>query len=465
MSISNISAPSVLPSLFNQKIKGAEDLELIKSRPFPPLYNVCFIGHVDSGKSTTVARLLFDTGRVAPHVFDKFEREAAAINKQSFKFAWLLDSAKAERQRGITISIAHAEWSTDNRYFTLIDAPGHADFMKNMITGASQADLAVLLIDAQKGLIEGLTTEEHLFLVRGSGITSLIIALNKFNLIPKQHRLSIVNQRVEESLALAKKCGFHPENVVVVPVNSYDGWNLKNPIPPGELDGWTGPTLLEALDTIKLPPVDPSLPLRISIENTYGKIGGTNLVVVGKVMSGIVYPGQEVCIKPANVFATVRSIQMHHKPIGYGIQGANIGIDLKGVGPEHCTKASIISDAKDRPAKTVSQFTIKNAIIKNHPTALSKGSNVVVHYQTGNCSCQILKIENIVSLTTGVATPGEVKCVEPGHLATITLKPDHDIVIEPVTQHPRNCRVMLRDSNKSIGLGTVSEVVYSNAQA
>jgi elongation factor 1-alpha len=466
MSISNISAPSVLPGLFSQKITCQEDVNALKkTSALLPLYNVCFVGHVDSGKSTTIARLLFDTGRVSPHVFDKFEKEASALNKQSFKFAWLLDSAKAERQRGITISLAHAEWSTDDRYFTLIDAPGHADFMKNMITGASQADLAVLLIDAQKGLVEGLTTEEHLFLVRGSGVTSLIIALNKFNLIPHEHRLDIIKERVEESLALAKKCGFNPQNVVMVPVNSFDGWNLKNPIPAGELDGWVGPTLLEALNDIPLPQLDADLPLRISIENTFGKIGGTNIVVAGKVMSGVIYPGQEICVKPANVFATVRSIEMHNKSIGYGTQGANIGIDLKGIKPEHCTKASIISDAKDRPAKSVKQFTVKNAIIKKHPTALVKGSHLIIHYQTGNCACEVLKIADIVDLTTGKQTMGEVNSVAPGNLATITLKPDHDIVIEPVSLHPRNCRVMLRDSNSSIGLGVVSSVVYSDAQA
>ena len=398
MSISNISAPSILPDLFNRKIESTQDIQKIKQDPPLPLYNVCFVGHVDSGKSTTIARLLFDTGRVAKHVFDKYEKEAAALNKQSFKFAWLLDSAKAERQRGITISLAHAEWSTKDRYFTLIDAPGHKDFMKNMITGASQADLAVLLVDAQKGILEGSTTEEHLFLVRGSGVTSLIVALNKFNLIDIQNRLEIVKQRAEEVLELAKNCGFNKENVIVVPVNSYDGWNLKDPIPQGELDGWVGPTLMEALNYIPLPKPDRLLPLRISIENTFGKIGGTNIVVAGKVMSGIIYPGQEICIKPANVFGTVRSIQMHRKPISYGTQGANIGIDLKGVKPEHCTKASIISDAKDRPAKSVCQFTVKNAIIKKHPTAVTKGSHLIVHYQTGNCACEVLKIENVMDL-------------------------------------------------------------------
>ena len=464
MATSNISAPSELPELFNKSVTSLADLDNLKKGPLLPLYNVCFVGHVDSGKSTTIARILYDTGRVASHVFEKFEKEAAALNKQSFKFAWLLDSAKAERQRGITISLAHAEWSTKDRYFTLIDAPGHADFMKNMITGASQADLAVLLVDAQKGIVEGQTTEEHLFLVRASGVTSLIVALNKFNLIPVKDRLSVVRERVEEVMDLSKKCGFNSKNVMVIPVNSWDGWNLKDSIPNGELDGWNGPTLIQALNDIPLPEPDPALPLRISIQNTFSKIGGTNIVVAGKVMSGLVYPGQEVSIKPANVVGVVRSLQMHRKPIGFGTQGANIGIDLKGVKPEHCTKASIISDAKDRTARSVDSFTIKNAIIKDHPTKIVKGSNLIVHYQTGNCCCEVVKITDTVCLKTGQKESGQVDSVKPGSIATLDLKPDKPIVVEPQSLHPRNCRVMLRDSNKSIGMGVVSSVVYSKKE-
>lgn len=468
-----IAAPSRLPELFNDKqiedktLTIEQKKEKIKNKKPLPLYNVVFIGHVDSGKSTTIGRLLFDTNRVSSHLLEQYKKQASAENKESFAFAWILDKTRAERKRGITIDLAHAEWDTPKgRYFTIIDAPGHADFIKNMITGTSQADLAVLLVDAKKGLLESDITEEHAFLVRASGVNSIIVALNKINMISNvQQRMQIINERIEEVSLVLRRCGFDQKNIIFVPVNSFDGWNISNYNYAHQIPGWTGPNLVDALDQIPLPEYDLNQPLRLSIENTFGNIGGTNIVVSGKVMSGILVPGQQVLIKPSNVVGIASSIEMHHKRLSYATAGANIGIDLKKVDASNCNKASIISDNDSKAPKSCSSFVLKNALIKYHPSKLTVGSHLIVHYQTGNVCCEILKIKDVRNLATKEFKQGQCNFVQPGCLAVLHLKPDRPIVVEPDSVHQRNSRVMLRDSNKTIGFGVVSEVEISKHQA
>lgn len=470
MSTQKLSATTNLPEVFSETEFNLEEVK--KKKPLP-LYNVCFIGHVDAGKSTCVCRILFDTGRVPLHVISQFEKEAKAVNKESFKFAWLMDSTKEERLRGITIGLSHAEWSTEHRYFTIIDAPGHTDFIKNMIVGTSQADLAVLLVDGVKGILEAGSTEEHVFLARGSGIKSIVVAINKLNMIPlNAGRMETFKQRSEEIMQLLKKCGYTKENVKIIPINAWQGSNIatrmvpdQNGVLKDDFPGYDGETLIQALDTIPLDEPNNQLPLRFSIESVFNKIGGTKVVVAGKVVSGVLYPGQIINLKPANCQGVVKSIEMHHKKLSYATAGANVGISLKDIEPDACTKASIISDAKDRPAKSVELIEIDNALIRQHPTQLTVGSKVILHYQTGNVCCEVSRIYNIRNLVTGKLTEGDVNAVPANHLAGLTLIPERPVVIEPLTQHPRLCRVMFRDCNRTIGCGAVTKVKYSSKEA
>jgi elongation factor 1-alpha len=438
-----------------------------------PIYNVCFIGHVDHGKSTTVSRLLYDTNRIPKHIIDAYEKEAAALQKKSFKFAWFMDRQKEQRERGITITLAHAEWNTPNRYFTMIDAPGHKDFTKNAITGISQADIAVLVIDAKKGIEDNTSTKEHALLAKASGINSIVVALTKVDTIPIEQRQSMLELRTKEAIAMLRGFNFDPSRIEVVPINSYDGWNLADKSQnQKELPGYNGYSLLEALDQIKVDEVDPNLPLRLSVEHICTKVGGTNIVLTGKILSGTLKPKDLVIIKPSCKVGEVRSLQMHHRPLNFATTGANIGVDIKNISVEDASKASIISHVKDAP-KVVSKFTVQRAVIMNHPTRLGKGAHVIVHYQTGNVSCMIESIRDVYDLTTyrgnfnekqtnSMApgyTSGEVDSVNPGSIACLTLVPDKPIVIEAQKDHPKLCRVILRDSNSTLGFGTVTEVV------
>ncbi len=222
-----------------------------------PHLNLAVIGHIDHGKSTLVGRLLFETGAVPPHIIEKYREEAKAKGKESFVFAWVMDSLKEERDRGITIDVAHQRFDTAKYYFTIVDCPGHRDFVKNMITGASQADAAILVCAAKEGVQS--QTKEHVFLARTLGITQLIIAVNKVDEVNyDKARYEAVKAELS---TLLKMVGYKPDEMNFIPTSAFKGDNLSK---PSENTKWyTGPTLLAALDLLKEPEKPTTLPLRI----------------------------------------------------------------------------------------------------------------------------------------------------------------------------------------------------------
>jgi len=446
--------PSILPQIFSDELK-------IEQKSLP-LYNVTFVGHVDAGKSTTATRILYDSGCIDSHLLDQYAKEAATYNKESFKFAFFFDRQKEERKRGITIDINHAEWATKNRYFTIIDAPGHRDFIKNMIVGASQADLIVLVVDSKKGLLEAVQTEEHAILARASGISSVVVALTKIDTIPSEIREATVKERIEECKALLQRSGYMQENIIYVPIDSWNGVNIihqdKNP----EVIPWyNGPTLIEALDTIPLEEPDKNLPFRLSIENVCTRIGGTSCVLTGKIMSGSVRPLDEVIIKPSNVKGIVRSIQMHHKELKYAVAGCNVGIDVKNVKEEDLERGSVLCHLNDRPVKGVSEFTLEKAVIRKHPSEICVGHNLIVHFQTGTVCCSVKSIKNVIEISTKKQTPGDCKSIKPGSIGDLVLVPEKPIAVETKEAHPRNSKIVLRDSGQTIGWGSIKSVILS----
>lgn len=448
----NLSAPSVLPNIFSNQSN---------TKPLP-LYNVCFAGHVDAGKSTTATRILFDSGAINPHLIEQYEKEAKTMNKGSFKFAWFLDGLKEERQRGVTINIAHAEWATKNRYYTIIDAPGHVDFKKNTIVGISQADLLVLVVDSKKGLLEAQQTEEHALIARASGITSIIVALTKIDTIPDDSRMSTIKERTEEVNALLAKCGYAPENCMIVPIDSWNGVNISSKDNVDKvLPGYNGPTLFDALDTVPLPPVDESLPFRLSVEDVRTKIGGTSCVITGKVLSGELVPNAKVVVKPSGDKGICKSIQMHYKEITRAITGCNVGVDVKNIDKEGIEKGSILCLLEDRPIKAVSEFTLEKAVVRKHPTQLTVNSNLIVCFQTGSVCAKIKSLSNMYNIAEKKATMGPIDSVPPGCLVDMVLVPDRPIAIDTKDVHPRNSRVLFMDSKELIGWGSVSKIVPS----
>lgn len=258
--------------------------------------NLAFIGHVDHGKSTLVGHLLLKTGVISEQKLGEGED----------KFRYVMDKLREERERGVTIDLAHAKFETDKYEFTIVDCPGHRDFVKNMITGASQADAAVLVVAADDGVMP--QTKEHVFLARTLGINQLIVAINKMDLVDyDEGRFKELKKEVSD---LLKIVGYKPDEIPFVPLSAFKGDNITE---KSENMGWyDGPTFLESLDTLKPPEKPIDLPLRIPVQDVYS-ITGVGTVPVGRVETGVLKVGDTVVFEPPGVSGEVKSIEMHHE--------------------------------------------------------------------------------------------------------------------------------------------------------
>jgi elongation factor 1-alpha len=295
--------------------------------------NIVVIGHVDAGKSTTTGHLIYKCGGIDKRTIEKFEKEAKEIGKASFKYAWVLDKLKAERERGITIDIALWKFETGKYYFTIIDAPGHRDFIKNMITGTSQADCAVLVVAAGQGEFEaGIDkngqTREHALLAYTLGVKQLIVVVNKMDDKSVNWGEARFNEIKSEVSNFIKKIGYNPEKVPFVPISGWLGDNMLER--STNLPWYKGPTLLEALDAIQEPKRPIDKPLRIPLQDVY-KIGGIGTVPVGRVETGVLKPGAVVTFAPVNLTTEVKSVEMHHEALPQATPGDNVGFNVLNV--------------------------------------------------------------------------------------------------------------------------------------
>ncbi|KAJ0477011.1 Elongation factor 1-alpha [Helianthus annuus] len=282
--------------------------------------SIVVIGHVDSGKSTTTGHLIYKLGGIDKRVIERFEKEAAEMNKRSFKYAWVLDKLKAERERGITIDIALWKFETTKYYCTVIDAPGHRDFIKNMITGTSQADCAVLIIDSTTGGFEaGISkdgqTREHALLAFTLGVKQMICCCNKMDATTPKYSKARYDEIVKEVSSYLKKVGYNPDKIPFVPISGFEGDNMIER--STNLDWYKGPTLLEALDQINEPKRPSDKPLRLPLQDVY-KIGGIGTVPVGRVETGVIKPGMVVTFGPSGLTTEVKSVEMHHEALRSG---------------------------------------------------------------------------------------------------------------------------------------------------
>lgn len=293
--------------------------------------NVVVIGHVDSGKSTTTGHLIYKCGGIEKRTLEKLEKEANEANKGTFKYAWIMDKARASRERGITIDISLWKFQTEKTNVTIIDAPGHKDFIKNMITGTAQADCAILIAPATKGEFEaGISadgqTREHLLLAYTLGIRELIVGINKMDADSVQYSKNRFEEIKQELSAYLKKIGFNPEKVRFVPIS---GWTGDNMIEHSDKMEWyKGPCLIEAIDLIPAPKRPTEKPLRIPINDVY-KIEGHGTVVVGRVETGILKRKANITFAPGNAKSEVKSIEMHHEQIDFANPGDNVGFNVK----------------------------------------------------------------------------------------------------------------------------------------
>ncbi|MCX9081314.1 MAG: translation elongation factor EF-1 subunit alpha [Candidatus Methanoperedens sp.] len=414
-----------------------------------PHLNLAVIGHIDHGKSTLVGRLLFETGAVPPHIIEKYREEAKAKGKESFVFAWVMDSLKEERDRGITIDVAHQRFDTAKYYFTIVDCPGHRDFVKNMITGASQADAAILVCAGKEGVQS--QTKEHVFLSRTLGITQLIIAINKMDEVNyDKARFDAVKAELS---TLLKMVGYKPDDINFIPTSAFKGDNLAK---LSENTKWyTGPTLLAALDLLKLPEKPVTLPLRIPVQDAY-TISGIGTVPVGRVETGRMKPGDKIIFMPAKAVGEVKSIEMHHQEIKEALPGDNIGWNVRGVEKKDIRRGDVCGPT-DRPPAVAEEFTAQIVVLQ-HPSAITIGYTPVLHCHTAQVAGTITAILKKLDPKTGQTAAENPDFIKAGDAAIVTIKPAKPLCIEKVKEIPQLGRFAIRDMGMTIAAGMVQDI-------
>ncbi|MDP7115984.1 MAG: translation elongation factor EF-1 subunit alpha, partial [Candidatus Woesearchaeota archaeon] len=361
-----------------------------------PHINIVFIGHVDHGKSTTVGRLLFDTKNIDEAAMRKLKEKAEELGKGGFEFAFVMDNLKEERERGVTIDLAHKKFETDTSYFTIIDAPGHKDFIKNMITGAAQADAGVLVVAANDGVMA--QTKEHVFLARTLGVNQLIVAINKMDM--KDYDEANFNKIKEDVGNLLKSVGYKPDEVPFIPIASLPGDNIAE---KSEKMAWySGDTLLDAINKVKEPEKPTDLPLRLPIQDVYS-ITGIGVVPVGRVETGVMKLGDKVIVVPGRegkgVPGEVKTIEMHHEMQQQAEPGDNIGFNVRGIEKKDIVRGDVLGHT-DNPPTIATEFTAQ-IVVLNHPTVFTAGYTPVFHVHTAQVACKIEAIEKKLDPATG----------------------------------------------------------------
>jgi len=409
-----------------------------------PHMNLAVIGHIDHGKSTTVGRLLFETGAVPAHIIENYRKEAAEKGKASFEFAWVMDNLKEERERGITIDIAHKRFDTEKFYFTVVDCPGHRDFIKNMITGASQADAALLVVAATDGPME--QTKEHVFLSKTLGINQLIIGINKIDAVNyDQKKYEEVKQKVSD---LIKMVGFNPANIPFIPMSSFNGDNIA--AKSDKTPWYAGPTLLEALNQLSAPELPTTLPFRLPVQDVYS-ISGIGTVPVGRVETGVMKKGMKVAFMPANKDGEVKSIEMHHEEQPEALPGDNVGFNVRGIGKGDIRRGDVCGPV-ERPPSVAEEFTAQIVVLQ-HPSAITVGYTPVFHCHTAQIACTFVELQKKLDPRTGAVKEENPTFLKAGDAAVVKFRPVQPMVIENFKEIPQLGRFAIRDMGSTIAAG------------
>jgi elongation factor 1-alpha len=424
-----------------------------------PHLNLIICGHVDHGKSTSMGHFLFDLGVVDQRMIEEFAKESEKTGAgDSFKYAWVLDQLKDERERGVTIDLAFQRFETPKFFYTLIDAPGHRDFIKNMITGASEADAAVLVVSAKKGeedvaLGPGGQAREHAFLLRTLGVTQLVVAINKMDDQTVKYSEQRFNEAKQDVENLLKTVGYNMAKINVIPVSGWTGENLAKK--STNMPWYKGPILLEALDQFTEPPKPIDKPLRLPVQDVY-TITGVGTVPVGRIETGKIKVGDSVSIMPEGLTAEVKSIETHHTAMTEAMAGDNIGFNLRGVAKTDFRRGSVLGPSNNPP--TIAKEFLAQVIVVFHPTAIAPGYTPVLHAHTAQVAATISEIVAKIDPRTGQATEEKPKTIRTGDSAIVKIQPLRPIVLETFKDYPELGRFALRDMGSTVAAGIVREI-------
>ena len=396
--------------------------------------NLAFIGHVDHGKSTLVGHLLLKAGAIAEQQLDDGEN----------KFRFVMDKLGEERERGVTIDLAHQKFSTNKYDYTVVDCPGHRDFVKNMITGASQADAAVLVVAANDGVMP--QTKEHMFLSMTLGIKQLIIAVNKMDM--EDYSEDRFNEVKDEVSTLLKSIGRDPKTTPFIPLSAFEGDNIKEK--SDNMPWYKGDTLMDELDKLTPPEKPVDLPLRIPIQDVYS-ITGVGTVPVGRVECGVMKQGDNVIFEPAGVSGEVKSIEMHHEQFPEAEPGDNIGFNVRGVGKNDIRRGDVAGHTSDAP--TVAKEFTAQVVVLQHPGVITVGYTPVFHCHTSQTACTFLDLTSKLDPATGQPEKEKPDFIRTGDAAIVEIKPTKPMVMEEARKIPPMGRFAIRDMGQTVAAG------------
>ena len=419
--------------------------------------NLIITGHIDNGKSTTMGHFLMDLGVVDERTIAAHAKESEETGKgDTFKYAWVMDNIKDERARGITIDLAFKKFETPKYFFTLIDAPGHRDFVKNMITGASEADCAVLVLSAKEGetdtaIAPGGQAREHAFLLKTLGVAQIIVAVNKMDVA--DYKEDAYKAVVEKGRELVKQCGYKPDNVPFIPVS---GWKGDNLVKKSENLSWySGKTLLEAFDDFTVPEKPVGKPLRLPVQDVYS-ITGVGTVPVGRVETGTMKANDKIIVMPSGATGEIKSIETHHQEMQSASAGDNIGFNLRGIEKKDIKRGDVLG-TPDNPPTVAEEFKAQIIVI-HHPTAMAPGYTPVMHCHTAQVAATITAFESKIDPATGGTSEENPKFLKVGDAAIVTIKPVRPTCIETFQEFPEMGRFALRDMGATIAAGVVKEI-------
>ncbi len=422
--------------------------------------NLVIIGHIDHGKSTLMGAMLIKSGAVSDREARELEKLAKEFDRESWSYAYVFDRLKEERQRGITIDLAFRKFETKTKYFTIIDAPGHADFVKNMITGASQADAAILVISGKKGEMEvGIAangqTREHAYLAQTLGVKQLVVAVNKADVYDySEDRYNEVKAATSE---LLKSIGFPVKKIPFVPVSGIKAENLTEKT--DKLPWYDGPTLLEAIDNFEIPPKPTNKPLRVPIQDAYS-IKGTGVVPVGRVETGVLKKNDKIVIMPTGFQGEIRSIEMHHEEQDQAEPGDNIGFSIRGIAMADVGRGDVMGHPSDVPTVITPKGNWTGQIIVIwHPTVIAQGYTPVVHAHTAQVAARFTELIKKLDQKTGAVIEDNPKFLKRNEAAIVKLQPIKKLCIEKYEDFPELGRFAVRDMGRTACVGIVKDLV------
>ncbi|XP_046858247.1 HBS1-like protein [Xenia sp. Carnegie-2017] len=458
-----IPSPVSPSSTKSAKVNSQKEKEVAKRekkvRQGKTLLNLVVIGHVDAGKSTLMGHVLYLLGDVSKKTMHKYEQDAKKAGKASFAYAWVLDETGEERERGITMDVGLTRIETDSKIITLMDAPGHKDFIPNMISGAAQADVAVLVVASSTGEFEagfeaGGQTREHAILIRSLGVTQLLVAVNKLDTVGwSQERYNTIITKLKKFL---KQVGFKESDVNYVPCSGLTGENLVKPAQEKSLISWyKGPSIIQGIDSFNVPERPLDKPFRLCVSDVF-KGTGSGVNIMGRAECGQVKNGQKVMVMPAAVQGQAKSISVHGEPGEWAQAGDHVTLTVHGVDIVNITVGSILCDPSN-PIQSVTKLRAR-IMVFNIDVPLTRGFPVVFHFQTINEPAIIKRLISVLHKNTGEIIQKKPRCLTKNSTANIELELSRPVCVELYKDCRNLGRFMLRYGGKTIAAGIVTKI-------